>query len=183
MSCRKLGGYVIKYLFLILFSLIFVVFGFLSDTPQNILEGFIQIITGPDVLISDYFAIGGIGASFFNSGMLMLVSTIILYCLKIDIKGISISSVFLMGSFGLFGKNLVNVWPIILGVYIFQNKKRKVFESRLCCFFFHQYFSNYFGDFFDYLPSCMDKAHNKSYYRYFHWSLCTCGFQAFIPGT
>lgn len=124
------------YLFLISFSAAFIIFGLLTDSFSNILRGLIDIIKGPDILITDYIAVGGIGAAFFNSGALMLLSILILYIHKKEISGIAISAVFLMGSFGLFGKNLLNVWPLILGVYLYAKLRRENFSDHIYAAFF-----------------------------------------------
>lgn len=66
----------------------------------------------------------------------MLISIFILYYLKVEIRGITIASVFLMGSFGLFGKNLVNVWPIILGVFLYSKVRKQKFSDHVYAAFF-----------------------------------------------
>ncbi len=124
------------YLFLTSFSAAFIILGLLTDSLSNILMGLVKIIVEPDILITDYIAVGGLGAAFFNAGALMLISTLILYLLKREIGGISISAVFLMGSFGLFGKNLLNVWPLILGVYLYAKMRREKFHDHIYAAFF-----------------------------------------------
>jgi len=99
------------------------------DSPSVILKGLHTIINEPDILITDYIAIGGIGATFVNSGMLTLISILILHRLKININGISVAAVFLMSSFALFGKNLFNVWLIIIGVFIYSKVQKEKFSK------------------------------------------------------
>jgi hypothetical protein len=116
-----------KYAVLTLAAALFVVFGFVVESPQAIARGLLQIIREPAVLITDYLFVGGVGAAFVNAGLLMLVSIAMLFALKIEISGLSVASVFLMGGFALFGKNLVNIWPIILGVYLCSRLRRESF--------------------------------------------------------
>ncbi len=118
-----------KYLFLILFSASLIVFGLLFATPIEIYKGTIQILTQPDTLITDYIGVGGIGASFFNSGVLTLIFTFLLYKLKLKINGISIASIFLIAGFSLFGKNLFNVWFVIIGVFIYSKVQKDKFSK------------------------------------------------------
>jgi len=61
-----------KLLILLTFSLSLITFGLIMDTPQSIIIGLQKIIFSRDTLISDYIKIGGIGASFVNSGLLTL---------------------------------------------------------------------------------------------------------------
>lgn len=123
--------YMIKYTVITLFAASFVVFGFMAESPVMIAQGLLRIITEPAVLITDYISVGGIGAAFVNAGVLMLISIIMLFLLKVDISGISIASIFLMGSFALFGKNICNIWPIILGVYLYSKLRKEPFKTHV----------------------------------------------------
>lgn len=99
------------------------------DSPRQILKGLDQIIRQPEVLITDYIAIGGIGATFVNAGLLTLASIFILYFLKINISGVSVATIFLMTGFSMFGKNIFNVWLIILGVILYAKIKKDKFSK------------------------------------------------------
>jgi hypothetical protein len=104
-------------------------FGLLADTPSDIIKGLYRIIKEPGVLITDYIAIGGMGATFINAGVLTLVSIFILYRLKINIGGVSIASVFLMTGFALFGKNIANIWLIIIGAFLYAKTQKDKFSK------------------------------------------------------
>ena len=55
-----------------------------------------------------------------------MISIGLLYFLKVDITGAGISTIWLMSGFALFGKNIFNVWFIVLGVWVYakyQNDK------------------------------------------------------------
>lgn len=118
-----------KYAALSLIAACFVALGFAVDAPAAIAAGLLRIVREPAVLITDYMAVGGVGAALVNSGLLMLFSTVILRALGVDIGGLSVAAVFLMGGFGLFGKNVLNVWPIILGVLLYARIKREPFRK------------------------------------------------------
>ena len=93
--------------------------GFFLQSPGEILQGIFTIIREPDFLITDYFIIGGVGAAFVNAGILTLVSIGIVYGLGMDFDGHTITSACLMFGFSLFGKNLLNIWAIMLGVFLY----------------------------------------------------------------
>jgi hypothetical protein len=114
-----------KYILFCIYSICFIILGLLLDTPQNIMRGLYCIIVEPDVLITDYFVIGGVGATFVNSGMLMLMTVLILYLFKIEFTGLSIVAIYLMGGFALFGKNIFNVWLILIGTLIYIKLKKE----------------------------------------------------------
>lgn len=118
-----------KYIILLIYALSFIAFGFLMDTPGNIYKGLYSIMISPDILITDYIEVGGIGACFVNSGIVTLASIVILYFMKLEINGRAIIAVFLMSGFALFGKNIFNVWLIVFGVFLYSKLKKEKFRD------------------------------------------------------
>lgn len=108
-----------KFLLLALVPIYFIIAGFFLQPLEEILPGLMAIIREPDFLITDYFIIGGIGAAFLNAGILTLLSIAIVYFLGMEMDGHTITSAFLMFGFSLFGKNLLNIWLIMLGVVLY----------------------------------------------------------------
>ena len=119
-----------------LYALAFVIFGFSRSSPEQILAGLIRILTTRDALITDYIGVGGIGAAFVNAGLLTLMACAIYRRTKAQISGISVASLFLLLGFGLFGKNLLNVWPIVTGVFLYARFKREPFAAHINVAFF-----------------------------------------------
>ncbi len=118
-----------KFNILLIFSLVLILFGLLSDSPQNIIFGLKRIVLSRDTLITDYIKIGGIGASFVNSGLLTLIFTLLLYRLKIRFNGVSYAAIFTIAGFALFGKNIFNVWFVILGVWLYSRVQKERFAK------------------------------------------------------
>lgn len=118
-----------KYFVLTAYGIALVLFGFLVDSPLNILGGIVKIVLDPDFLITDYIGVGGMGAAFVNSGLVTLMSIFILHRLKIHITGASISTIWLMSGFSLFGKNIFNIWFIIIGVYLYSVYQKDKFNK------------------------------------------------------
>lgn len=118
-----------RFIIITMFALSLVIFGFLVDTPKTIFEGIYNILTQPDTLITDYIGVGGMGAAFVNSGLLTLIFIYMLYRLKINFNGATIASLFLIAGFALFGKNLLNVWFIVIGVYLYAKVQREKFSK------------------------------------------------------
>ncbi len=119
----------IQYLVLTLYASSFVIFGCLLDTPSNIIKGLVRIIKSTDILITDYMIIGGMAASFVNSGIITLICIFLLYYLKVNMSGMSIASLFLLSGFALFGKNIFNIWLIILGVFLYTKVQKERFAK------------------------------------------------------
>lgn len=119
----------IRYSVVTLFAISLVVFGFLVDTPKEIFEGLYKIVKAPDGLITDYIGVGGIGATFVNAGLLTLMFIYMLYKLKIYFNGTTIAALFLVAGFALFGKNIFNVWFIVMGVYLYSKVQKEKFSK------------------------------------------------------
>ena len=98
-----------KFLLLAAMPLYFILVGLLVQPVSTILPGLWIIIREPDVLITDYFVVGGIGAAFINAGILTLLCLFIVYKSGLDVDGHTVTSTFLMFGFSLFGKNLLNI--------------------------------------------------------------------------
>jgi Protein of unknown function (DUF1576) len=118
------------------YALAFIVFGFLMSSPNEILHGLLQIITTRDALITDYMGVGGIGAACVNAGLLTCLACTFYHITKASISGVSIASLFLILGFGLFGKNLLNVWPIVAGVWLYAKFRNESFAAHINIAFF-----------------------------------------------
>lgn len=109
-----------QFQILALVPLYFILAGLFLQPPGEIWRGMITIIREPDFLITDYIAIGGIGAAFINAGVLALLSIAIVYVLGMEMSGHTITSCFLMFGFSLFGKNILNIWAIMMGICLYS---------------------------------------------------------------
>ena len=120
-----------KYLYAAGFSFGFVLLlmGFLLDDPKNILPGIETILRSQDVLITDYIALAGPGAAFVNAGLVTILSLGLKWLVDEPHNGTDIVDIGLMSGFALFGKNILNIWPIILGTFLFAKLKREPFGN------------------------------------------------------
>ena len=117
-------------------SLVFIAFGLLVSPIAEIGPGLVKILLVRDTLITDYMGVGGMGAAFVNAGLLTLVSAGIYRLAGATISGPSIACLMLVLGFGLFGKNLLNIWPIIGGVYLYALYKQEAFSAHINTAFF-----------------------------------------------
>jgi hypothetical protein len=93
--------------------------GFLLDTPSNILSGLGKIILSEDALITDYVLVGGSGAALVNASLVTSISIAILRRCQDTLNGMTPVVIALMSGFSLFGKNFVNIWPILIGSWLY----------------------------------------------------------------
>ncbi len=114
----------------------FVLFGLTLQSPAALLGGLADIVTTRDALLTDYFGVGGIGGGCVNAGLLTLAAALVYHWTGARLTGASVAALFLVLGFGLFGKNLVNVWAIVLGVYLYARFRREPFASHVNTAFF-----------------------------------------------
>jgi len=111
------------------FSLFLVLAGFLIDGPATVISGMRTILFSPDTLYTDYIALAGLGAALVNCGMVCLFSLFLLYLDGDPLNGFTLVTMGLMCGFSLFGKNLINMIPILFGVLIYAKVKREPFSK------------------------------------------------------
>ena len=124
---KLLKNYYPPYVTLSILYLFFIVFAFCLDSPSEIFHGLKSIILSSDILITDYMEVGGIGAALVNAALTSLLSLFLLIIIGIKPNGSTIMSLWLMTGFSFLGKNIFNIWPIILGVYLFSRYQKEPF--------------------------------------------------------
>ena len=125
-----------KYIIISMYAIIILLTSFLFNTPYEILEGMKDIILSPSTLVSDYFVVGNLGAAFFNSSLIMIITIVLAIFNKIKLKGPIIASIFMLGGFALFGKNIYNIWSIIFGAYLYSLIKKEPFSNYIVIAFY-----------------------------------------------
>ena len=112
-----------------MFSIGLVILGMLLDEPANILPGLYRIITMQDLLITDYVYIAGPGAALINAAIVTVISICIIRISGDPYNGFTIVEMGLMSGFALFGKNFVNIWPILLGTWLYAKYQKEPFAK------------------------------------------------------
>lgn len=108
---------------LLSFCMLLFLSAFLYDSPRQIGSGLIQIIKSPDILLTDYMEVGGLGATFINAALMGLINIWILNKVGKDFNGFAIAGVLTVIGFSFIGKNVFNFWPIYLGGYLYTKVK------------------------------------------------------------
>lgn len=106
--------------------------GVLLEGPLNIMNiplGLYRIVTMQDLLITDYISIAGPGAAFVNAGIVTIISICLIRYSGDPYNGHTIVAIGLMSGFSLFGKNFLNIWPIILGTWMYAHYQREPFAK------------------------------------------------------
>ena len=130
-QARPSGGSLSRRGWLILltvYMLALIVLGVILEPSQDLWDGLLRIFQTPGVLISDYAEIGGLGSALVNAGLVGIGGILLAQFSGVDFSGAIVAAVFTMAGFGLFGKNVWSIWPIILGVALFGRVVRRPFE-------------------------------------------------------
>ncbi|WP_280304826.1 DUF1576 domain-containing protein [Nocardia neocaledoniensis] len=100
-------------------SLAFVVFGFLADPPGAVLRGIGDIVVARDLMITDFVGVGGLGGAFVHAGVVTLVACAVYRITGAPVDGAAVSCLLLVLGTALYGKTLLNIWPIVAGVALY----------------------------------------------------------------
>ena len=110
-------------------SVLMIVFAFICDSPWEIGAGVVRIIMTQAGLITDSIVVGGLGGAFMNAGLVTLLSIFLLRLTHVNFTGMTIACLFLMAGFSLFGKDIFNILPIILGGYLYAKYKGEPYSK------------------------------------------------------
>lgn len=89
-----------------------------GDFP-GLLQGLWVIVTSRDTLITDYFELVGYGGAFLNALLIVAVESWLLYREKMMYTGLTMAAFFINIGYAFWGKNPVNILPILLGCYLY----------------------------------------------------------------
>ncbi len=117
------------YIVLISVDLLFVVFAFLFDTSSNIANGMRQIFTSRGILITDYVDLGGPGAALINAALAGAMGITMMKVSRVTPNGAIIMAIWLNIGFALFGKNILNMLPLMAGVWLYSHARREPFSN------------------------------------------------------
>lgn len=115
--------------FFLCLSFALILFAFFFNTPAQIWSGSLIILSSPANLLTDYFQLANIGAALVNVGLMTLLSLGLINRSGAALSGPVIAAVFTVAGFSLFGKNLYNSLPIILGVWLYARAARLPFRQ------------------------------------------------------
>ncbi|MCL1820461.1 MAG: DUF1576 domain-containing protein [Oscillospiraceae bacterium] len=115
------------YVLMLAIYLVFIIVAFCIENPAEIWNGMIRIITLRDILMTDYIAVGGLGATLVNSAVTGIFSVLMLVLAGVKPTGATIMALWLTTGFAFFGKNISNMIPLTFGVWLFSRYEREPF--------------------------------------------------------
>ena len=117
------------YALMLAINIGFLAFAFVLDTPSNIIEGFGRIITSRVILITDFIAVGGIGAALANAAIVGFWSIFMLLKSGAKPSGATIMALWVTAGFAFFGKNVYNMIPLTAGIWLFSKYKKEPYTN------------------------------------------------------
>lgn len=101
--------------------------GMEGQSFRSVVRGLWVIVMSRDALITDYFELAGYGAAFVNAVLVMAMELVLLYREKDKFTGLTMAAFFINAGYALWGKNPVNILPILFGSFLYA----KVHRARL----------------------------------------------------
>lgn len=168
----KSNSYYIKAICLF-FSISFFVAGIVAaiylDCWNDILPGLFNIMTLPAPLVTDYFQLGNLASAFFNAGACGLACTAIMFYYKCNCQPSFLAGYFLVTAHCFYGLSFLNMWPPMIGIYIFTKVKKISFSDN----FSMAMFSTAFGPF---ITELLFRYHTGSYFNLYVMQISGLGF-------
>ena len=102
----------------------------------NFFENLWHIIRSPCPLITDYFALGGLGSTLFNAAVCGLLANLIILIFKVRANATTLAGYMLIVAHCFYGLNFLNMWPPFIGVLLYcKVMKKKISENIHIAFF------------------------------------------------
>ena len=112
-------------LFFAFMTLAFLVAAVIVHDRGSMLTGLWEIVSQPSKVTANYWAVGGVSATFLNMGLVSLVG-LGLFCLPgAKANNVSTLAFLLTAGFSTWGINILNVWPTFLGVALYCLVKKE----------------------------------------------------------
>lgn len=98
---------------------------------DRILIDLYQILTLPSPLVTDYFNLGNLASTFLNAGLCGMSCTMIMIINKTNCPPSFLAGYFLVIAHCFYGLNFLNMWPPMLGIYLFCKVMKMHFNQNL----------------------------------------------------
>lgn len=112
-------------LFFCFFAAAFLLAAVIAPDRAQIFTGMEQILSQPCKVPTNYFAVAGYSATFFNMGLVCLMCFGLYLAFRAELNNTATMAIILTTGFGSWGINIQNIWPTIWGTMLFCIVKRK----------------------------------------------------------
>ena len=123
-------------LFISLFFLVAAPIAVIYTKEWDFFENLVRILTSPSKLVTDYFALGGLGSTLFNAAICGLCTNLIVYLSRAKANATILAGYMLVVAHCFYGLNFLNMWPPFIGILLYCDvMKKKISENIHIAFF------------------------------------------------
>ena len=123
-------------LFFLLFSLAFLVASLVAPDRAFLFEGMEQILTQPCKIPTNYFAVGGYSATFFNMALVTLACLGLYLIFRAELNNVATLAMMLTVGFGSWGIDILNIWPTVFGTMLYCVVKKRPMKNYVSAMLF-----------------------------------------------
>ncbi|MBQ9746253.1 MAG: DUF1576 domain-containing protein [Clostridia bacterium] len=150
LSDSKQNGTVI-YLYTLFWSLAFLlcvpIACICSGEGWEIFYNFYLILITPCSLITDYFNIGSMASTFLNAALCGIACNLMILYSRARAQARILAGYFLVIAHCFYGLNFLNMWPTVLGVYVYCKITHKRFAENVHTAMFSTALAPFISDF------------------------------------
>ena len=117
-----------------------------TGTGATLLPDFFRILTSPGPLVTDYFRVGSLSATFLNAGLCGLAMWAFMTFLPGPSHVNTLAGYFLVIAHAFYGLNFLNMWPCFLAPFLYLRLKRLNFNENLHICMFSTCFSPFVSE-------------------------------------
>ena len=118
-----------------------------SGEGLDIFRNFYYIIISPSNLITDYFNVGGLGSTMLNAALCGLFCNLMMHASRARVDARILAGYFLVTGHCFYGLNFLNMWPTVLGVYVYCKATKRKFSNNLHTAMFSTALAPFVSDF------------------------------------
>ena len=125
------------YLYPVFVSLFFLVaapIAVIYTKEWDFFENLARILTSPSKLVTDYFALGGLGSTLFNAAVCGLATNLMVFIFKANAT--VLAGYMLVVAHCFYGLNFLNMWPPFIGIILYCLVRRKRIGDNIHIAFF-----------------------------------------------
>lgn len=123
-------------LFISVFFLLATPIAVIYTKEWDFFENLSRIITSPSKLVTDYFALGGLGSTLFNAAFCGMIANLVIHITGARANATTLAGYLLIVAHCFYGLNFINMWPPFVGVVLYcKVMKKRVRENIHIAFF------------------------------------------------
>lgn len=126
-GAARIIAFFMFYMTLAFFAATVAAFFYTNETDFR--GNLLRILTSPSNLVTDYFALGSLASTFFNTAVCGWIANVVIHLSGIHAKATTLAAYLLVVAHGFYGLNFLNMWPPLIGVLLFCLVTRRPFRD------------------------------------------------------